>query len=88
MTEGTRPILDRPYFYEFYPLLIGAKYRNRVLVGDYNRPRPDDRILGIGCQPGNGIPFPAECHFLGVDANESYIIPAQNCSCHRAKLIC
>lgn len=88
MIELIRPILDRPFFYELYHRLIGANYRSRVLVSEYIRPGPDDRILDIGCGPGNMMPFLPECRYLGVDVNESYIISAKERYGHRGEFLC
>jgi len=88
MIELIRPILDRPFFYELYHSLIGANYRSRVLVADYIRAKPSDRILDIGCGPGNMIPFLPECRYLGVDVNDSYIASAKRRYGHRGEFIC
>ena len=86
--EHIRPILDRPFFYEFYHSLIGANYRSRVLVSEYIRPKPSDRILDIGCGPGTMLPFLPECQYLGVDANPAYIALARQRYCYRGEFIC
>jgi len=72
-----RPILNKPFFYESYHTLIGARYRSRVLVSDYIRPKAGDRILDIGCGPGNMLPYLPACGYLGFDMNESYIATAR-----------
>jgi cyclopropane fatty-acyl-phospholipid synthase-like methyltransferase len=72
-----RPILNLPFFYESYHHLIGADYRSRVLVSDYIRPTAGDRILDIGCGPGNMLPFLPHCQYMGFDANDSYIESAR-----------
>jgi cyclopropane fatty-acyl-phospholipid synthase-like methyltransferase len=73
MIEYIRPILDRPFFYELHNTLIGAKHRSRILVRDYVHPEPTDRILDIGCGPGNMVPYLSDCSYVGVDMNEDYI---------------
>lgn len=88
MIELIRPILNRPFFYESYHKLIGANYRSYVLVEDYIRPKPNDRILDIGCGPGNMLPFLPECRYTGFDANESYITAARERYGHRGKFVC
>jgi cyclopropane fatty-acyl-phospholipid synthase-like methyltransferase len=88
MIELIRPILNRPFFYEFYHHLIGADYRSRVLVSDYIRPKPGDRILDIGCGPGNMLPFLPQGEYLGVDANASYIESAKQRYSHRGEFVC
>jgi len=88
MIELIRPILNRPFFYEFYHHLIGADYRSRVLVSDYIRPKAGDRILDIGCGPGNMLPFLPQGEYLGVDANESYIQSARERYSNRGQFVC
>jgi cyclopropane fatty-acyl-phospholipid synthase-like methyltransferase len=83
-----RPILNRPFFYEFYHQLIGATYRSHVLVNDYIRPQSGDRILDIGCGPGNMVPFLPQGEYLGVDANESYINSARERYGKRGAFVC
>jgi SAM-dependent methyltransferase len=77
MIETIRPILDRPFFYELHNTLIGARHRAQVLVRDYVHPKPGNRILDIGCGPGNMVPFLPDCRYLGVDMNPKYIERAQ-----------
>ena len=86
--ERVRPILDRPFFYEFYNSLIGANHRSRVLVNEYIRPKPHDRILDIGCGPGNMLPFLPDCQYLGVDANPTCIAFARQRYSDRGEFIC
>jgi|ERR1035438_4245850 cyclopropane fatty-acyl-phospholipid synthase-like methyltransferase len=88
MIELIRPILNLPFFYESYHKLIGANYRSRVLVNDYIRAKPNDRILDIGCGPGNMLPFLPECRYTGFDANESYISAARERYGHRGQFVC
>jgi cyclopropane fatty-acyl-phospholipid synthase-like methyltransferase len=88
MIEHIRPILDRPFFYELYHSLIGANHRSRVLVEEYIRPKPHDRILDIGCGPGNMLPFLPQCEYLGVDANPTYIASAQQRYGNRGEFVC
>jgi len=88
MIELVRPILDRPFFYELYHRLIGANHRSRVLVREYIRPATTDRILDIGCGPGNMLPFLPKCDYVGVDASTSYIESARRRYGHRGRFIC
>jgi cyclopropane fatty-acyl-phospholipid synthase-like methyltransferase len=88
MIEWIRPILDRPFFYEFYHLLVGATYRNRVLAEEYIRPQSEERLLDIGCGPGSMLPFLPPCHYMGFDANESYIAFAKKRYGERGEFVC
>ncbi len=88
MIELIRPILDRPFFYDFYHKLIGAEYRNRVIADEYVRAQPEDRLLDIGCGPGNMLPFLPACGYMGFDANESYIASARRRFGKRGEFVC
>src|ERR1022692_1844867 len=88
MIELVRPILERPYFYELYHSLIGANYRSRVLVKEYIRPKSTDRVLDIGCGPGNMLPFLPKCDYTGVDVNPSYIDSARQRYGDRGTFVC
>jgi SAM-dependent methyltransferase len=88
MIELVRHILNRPFFYESYHKLIGANYRSRVLVDEYICPQQNDRILDIGCGPGNMLPFLPDCQYVGFDANESYIASAHARYGVRGKFVC
>jgi cyclopropane fatty-acyl-phospholipid synthase-like methyltransferase len=88
MIELIRPILNRPFYYEFYHKLVGAGYRNHVLVEEYIRPRADERLLDIGCGPGSMMPFLPPCRYMGFDTNESYIAFARKHYGARGEFVC
>ncbi|HZD30490.1 MAG TPA: class I SAM-dependent methyltransferase [Candidatus Angelobacter sp.] len=88
IVESIRPILDRPFFYELFHTIVGAHDRSNLLVREYIRPQESDRILDVGCGPGNMLPYLPEAQYLGVDANESYIESARKRYGHRGKFIC
>lgn len=88
MIKLIRPILDRPFFYESFHKLIGADSRTREMVKQYIRPQPGDRLLDIGCGPGNIVPFLPECNYLGFDSSESYIAAAKARYSHRGQFLC
>jgi SAM-dependent methyltransferase len=88
MIEYIRPILDRPFFYELHNTLIGATYRSQILLRDYVRTQRGDRILDIGCGPGNMVPFLPECRYVGVDMNKDYIDRARARFGDRAQFSC
>jgi 2-polyprenyl-3-methyl-5-hydroxy-6-metoxy-1,4-benzoquinol methylase len=83
-----RPLLNFPFVYETYHELIGANNRSRVLVEEYIRPRTGDRVLDIGCGPGNMLPFLPACEYMGIDANGSYIEAARKRYGYRAEFHC
>ncbi|HVO60878.1 MAG TPA: class I SAM-dependent methyltransferase [Terriglobales bacterium] len=88
MIKLLRPILDRAYFYELYHQIIGANYRSRILVSEYIRPRASDRVLDVGCGPGNMLPFLPKCQYMGVDVNPEYIATARRRYGKRGDFVC
>jgi SAM-dependent methyltransferase len=88
IVESVRPILDHPFFYQLFHTIVGARGRSELLMTTYIRPIPGDRILDIGCGPGSMLPYLPESHYLGVDANESYIKSARKRYGHRGQFVC
>jgi SAM-dependent methyltransferase len=73
MIEAVRPVLSLSWAYQSFWNLIGGAKRNRVLVQDYIRPKAGDRILDIGCGPGNMAPYLPDSEYVGFDASPKYI---------------
>ena len=57
MIETIRTILDRPFYYDLFNIVIGANHLRNVLVNEYIRPTSSDQILDVGCGSGNMVPF-------------------------------
>ncbi len=87
MLETIRSVLALPQAYQFFFNVVGAPARSRILVRDYIRPKPGDRILEIGCGPGTIIPFLPETEYVGFDASPEYIERAR-ARFPRAKFVC
>lgn len=77
MIETIRSVLEFPRAYQFFFKIIGAAERSRILVREYIRPRPTDRILEIGCGPGTIIPYLPPAEYVGFDASAEYIEKAR-----------
>jgi len=77
MIRRIRSVLALPWAYQLFFNVIGAPERSRIMVREYIRPRPGDRILEIGCGPGTILPFLPESEYLGFDASSGYIELAQ-----------
>ncbi len=87
MIRQIRSILARPWAYQLFFNLVGAPERSRILVRDYIRPKPGDRILEIGCGPGTIVPYLPECEYVGFDASAEYIAQARQ-KFSQAKFVC
>ena len=77
MIRRITSVLARPWAYQLFFNVIGAPHRSRILVRDYIRPRPGDRILEIGCGPGTIVPYLPEAEYVGFDLSEEYIEQAR-----------
>ena len=87
MIRRIRTVLALPWAYQLFFNVIGAPQRSRILVRDYIRAKPADRILEIGCGPGTILPFLPESEYVGFDASPEYIELAQK-RFPRAKFVC
>ena len=87
MFETIRSVLALPQAYQLFFNVIGAPERSRILVREYIRPKPGDRILEIGCGPGTIVPYLPATEYVGFDASPEYIALAQK-RFPRAKFVC
>ena len=77
-TRGIRAILSRSWAYSFFRWLVFDEPRQRAYVQRYVRPRDGDRILDIGCGPGDVLAsLPLGVRYEGFDLSETYIEQAR-----------
>ena len=77
MVEKLRSLLSLPSAYSLFWRLIGGPSRSMILVKEYVRLRPEDRVLEIGCGPGTIVPYLAAAEYVGFDASLEYIQAAR-----------
>ena len=87
MLETIRSVLALPQAYQLFFNVIGAPGRSRILVREYIRPKPGDRILEIGCGPGTIVPYLPVAEYVGFDASSEYIEQARS-RFPTAKFVC
>jgi len=78
MIEAVRSVLSRSWAYQSFWHAIGGDERNRVLLREYIRPAPGDRVLDIGCGPGTMVPYLPGTEYVGLDVSTEYIERARN----------
>ncbi|HXO19184.1 MAG TPA: class I SAM-dependent methyltransferase [Thermoanaerobaculia bacterium] len=71
--SGLRSVLSLPAAYRLFTRLVGARSARTEIVRRYLRPRAGDRVVDIGCGPGDLIDFLPGCEYLGFDASAEYI---------------
>ena len=77
MIEAVRSVLSRSWAYQSFWHAIGGDRRNRVLLREYIRPAPGDRVLDIGCGPGTMVPYLPGAEYVGLDVSAEYIEKAR-----------
>jgi SAM-dependent methyltransferase len=87
MIEAIRSVLSRSWAYQSFWHGVGGDRRNRILVQDYIRPQPGDRVLDIGCGPGTMAPYLPDSEYVGFDASAEYIDRAKR-RFPRARFVC
>jgi SAM-dependent methyltransferase len=77
MIEAVRSVLSRSWAYQSFWHAIGGDERNRVLLREYIRPAPGDRVLDIGCGPGTMVPYLPGTEYVGLDLSKEYVESAR-----------
>jgi cyclopropane fatty-acyl-phospholipid synthase-like methyltransferase len=78
VTSGVRAILSRPAIYELWSDLVGGERARRIVADEYVRADDGDRVLDIGCGPGELLGALADgVAYTGVDLSPSYIASAR-----------
>jgi len=74
---GPRAVLSKPLAYVSLQRLLGADRSHRRFAAEYIRARPGDRVLDIGCGPGDALRVLPEVAYLGVDLSPEYVASAE-----------
>jgi SAM-dependent methyltransferase len=74
---GVYRLLSSPAVYSAIQKLIGGTDGRAVVVRDFIRPQPGERILDIGCGPATMLNFLDGADYTGLDFNPAYIAEAK-----------
>lgn len=69
-------ILSLPGGYRLFQRLVGGDLKERY-VAEYVKPRAGDKILDIGCGPGDMLGYLPAVDYLGLDISPEYIEAAK-----------
>lgn len=82
-----RSLLSFPATYRLFSSLVGG-FARQLYVEKYIRPRDGDKILDIGCGPGDIIELLPRVEYLGFDMNQRYIESAIKRFGNRGTFVC
>jgi SAM-dependent methyltransferase len=70
-------LLNRPGLYCLFQQWVGADYARKIYLAEYAKPAPDEKILDVGCGPGDILDYLPKVNYTGVDLSPEYIRAAQ-----------
>ncbi len=87
--KDIRFILAVPFVYRLFSNIVGQPNARHVYVNEYIRPDEGDRILDIGCGPGDILEYLSDSvTYLGIDMSQEYIDAARKRYGRRGNFIC
>ena len=88
-TRGIHAVLSLPMVYTLFGTTVGALAARKKIIRQYVQPNEGDRILDIGCGPGDIVGFLSpRVKYVGFDASPGYIQTAKRRFGHRAQFHC
>ena len=69
--------LTVPRLYNVFQGAVGGNALRRRLIQDRVRPKTGDKVIDIGCGPGQALESLPEVQYLGLDINPDYIASAK-----------
>ena len=75
--KGVYALLSGPWFYSLFQRILGAAKFRSFFVDSVIRPNSTDRLLDIGCGPGDLLDSIPPVSYTGIDLNQSYIDDAK-----------
>ncbi len=72
-----RSILNFSFLYTSYQYIVGGIRARRLFVENDVNVKTGDRVLDIGCGPGDILKFLPEVEYVGIDVDANYIDTAK-----------
>ena len=75
--KGLKAFFQIPSLYSVFQSALGAKYARTWFIQECLRPRRHDKIIDIGCGPGDILDHLPSPQYIGIDISEAYIAEAR-----------
>ena len=85
--DGLYFLLTLPSVYRLFSTIVGGD-GYRVYISEYVRPVPGEKVLDIGCGPGDILENLPDVDYLGFDINPKYVEAAQKRFGSRGRFFC
>ena len=72
-----RRILSRAPIYRLFQNMVGTPHAHDTFIGEYVRPHAEQRLLDMGCGPGQMAAYLPTVHYVGFDASRDYVSAAR-----------
>jgi SAM-dependent methyltransferase len=77
--NGFYKVLRLASVYSLWQSIVGSPAAHKKFVAEYLQPQPGEKILDLGCGPGDFLQYlPEYVNYFGCDPNRNYIKTAQN----------
>lgn len=76
-TSGLHRFLSTPALYSLFQIAVGSRRARVEITRRHIRPRGGDRVLDIGCGPGDYLTFLPAVTYVGFDESARYIETAR-----------
>ena len=76
-THGLWSLLYLPQVYNALTSVVGSEAVMKLLAERFVRPRPEDRILDVGCGTARILRYLPVARYVGIDNNSKYISAAR-----------
>ena len=71
--SGLRRWLKVPFLYNLFQDAIGGNALRRKFIQSHVRAKAGDKVIDIGCGPGQILPWLPKVEYVGLNVNRSYI---------------
>jgi SAM-dependent methyltransferase len=83
-----RALLEHPGVYSAFRWLVGRDTSRSVYAREHLRLEPGQRVLDLGCGPGDILEFLPPVQYIGYDISQEYIDRARSRFGHRGEFHC